>query len=155
VTNGFEDHCWKDVVSADDLAIYSRYARKVFIGPSPALLAIDLYELAYQGGMKPPVELQKTFPSSCGAHAWAAIEPTKLVFAAARAAGIPVFYTTMDMRTDSRPHDVVATKRQDDDEQSSDFKIRPEFALSKGQRSAFFLPCGFFERGHQLQYRPH
>ena len=38
----FEDHCWKDVISADVLDIYSCYRRKVFVGPNPALLAIDL-----------------------------------------------------------------------------------------------------------------
>ena len=58
----FEDHCWKDVVPADVLDIYSHYHRDVFVGPSPALVAIDLYELSYQGGPKPVVELAKTYP---------------------------------------------------------------------------------------------
>ena len=49
----FENHCWKDIVPPDVLDIYTHYARKTFVGPSPALLAIDLYELAYQGGAKP------------------------------------------------------------------------------------------------------
>jgi len=53
MTDDFENHCWKDIVSPEELDIYSHYARKVFVGPSPALLAIDLYELAYQGGAKP------------------------------------------------------------------------------------------------------
>jgi len=41
----FEDHCWKDAVPADVLELYAHYRREVFVGPSPALLAIDLYEL--------------------------------------------------------------------------------------------------------------
>src|SRR5258708_40033223 len=45
----FEDHCWKDIVSQDILEIYSHYERPTFVGPSPALIAIDLYELSYQG----------------------------------------------------------------------------------------------------------
>ena len=90
MADDFEDHCWKDVVSADVLDIYSHYIRKTFVGPSPALLAIDLYELAYQGGPKPVAELHRTWPSSCGEHAFAAIEPTRALFAAARAAGRPV-----------------------------------------------------------------
>ena len=77
MANDFENHCWKDVVSPDVLDIYAHYARNIFVGPSPALLAIDLYELAYQGGAKPVAELHKTYPSSCGEYAHAAIEPTK------------------------------------------------------------------------------
>ena len=91
MTDDFENHCWKDIVSPEELDIYSHYARKVFVGPSPALLAIDLYELAYQGGAKPVAELHKTYASTCGEYAYAAIEPTKRLFAAARAAGIPIF----------------------------------------------------------------
>src|SRR5712691_5435238 len=111
MVDDFENHCWKDIVPADVLEIYSHYVRRTFIGPSPVLLAIDLYELSYQGGPKPVAELHKTHPSSCGEHAHRAIEPTKRLFAAARAAGIPVFYSTMDTRGDSLPSKVTATKR--------------------------------------------
>ena len=39
----FEDHCWKDVV--DPIAACgAKYARKLFVGKNPALLAIDLYK---------------------------------------------------------------------------------------------------------------
>src|SRR5262249_42532545 len=108
----FEDHCWKDAVSAEVLDIYTHYVRKTFVGPSPALLAIDLYELAYQGGPKPVAELHRTYPSSCGENAFAAIEPTKRLFAAARAAGIPIFYTTQDTQPDGAPTRVTATRRR-------------------------------------------
>ena len=50
MSDNFEDHCWKDIVSPEILDIYSHYKRKTFVGPSPALLAIDLYELVYRGG---------------------------------------------------------------------------------------------------------
>src|SRR3984885_4607945 len=66
MSDDFEDHCWMDIVTADILDIYSHYRRKTFVGPAPALLAIDLYELVYRGGAKPPAELAKTFPSACG-----------------------------------------------------------------------------------------
>ena len=103
MTRDFEDHCWKDVVPADVLELYSHYSREVFVGPDPALLAIDLYELAYQGGPQPVNEVAKTYPSSCGEYAWAAIEPTQRLFAAARSAGIPVVYSTAETRPDSQP----------------------------------------------------
>ena len=44
----FEDHCWKDIVSPEILKTYTPYHRETFIGQRPALLAIDLYNLAYR-----------------------------------------------------------------------------------------------------------
>ena len=132
MADDFEDHCWKDVVSPDVLDIYSHYVRKTFVGPSPALLAIDLYELAYQGGPKPIAELHRTYPSSCGENAFAAIEPTKKLFAAARAAGIPIFYTTQDTRIDSVPSRVPATLRQRVQSDPALYNIRAEFKPQTG-----------------------
>jgi maleamate amidohydrolase len=107
----FEDHCWQDVVPAADLKLYSCYARETFVGPSPALLAIDLYNLVYRGGAKSPYELEDQYPNSCGIFAHRAIEPTKKLFAAARRAGIPIFYCTSDTRPNIRPDDAVSTRR--------------------------------------------
>jgi maleamate amidohydrolase len=141
----FEDHCWKDVIAPDVLELYSSYKRKIFVGPSPALLAVDLYEVVYRGGAKPPVELAKNYPSSCGVYAHEAIEPTKRLFAAARAAGLPVFYSTGDARLESRPSVVTATKRVRPDPDPSDFAIRPEWkpqpndvVLTKQRASVFY-----------------
>ena len=73
MSDDFEDHCWKDIVTPDVLEVYSCYRRKVFIGASPALLAIDLYDVVYRGGARPPAELAKTHPNSCGEYAFAAV----------------------------------------------------------------------------------
>ena len=132
MADDFENHCWKDIVPPDVLDIYTHYARKTFVGSAPALLAIDLYELAYQGGPKPVAELHRTYPSSCGEHAHAAIEPTKRLFAAARSAGIPVFYTTQDTRPDSLPNRVNATKRQRPSRDPADYAIKSEFKPQPG-----------------------
>ena len=141
----FEDHCWKDIVPADVLDIYSHYARDVFVGPAPALVAVDLYELAYQGGPVPVSGLQKTYPSSCGEYAHAAIQPTKRLFAAARAAGLPVFYSTQDTRPEAMPLTVNVTKRRNSSRDPSVFEIRSEFkpqpgdvVLGKQRASVFF-----------------
>jgi nicotinamidase-related amidase len=145
MTDEFEDHCWRDIVTPDVLEIYSAYRRKVLVGPSPALLAIDLYELVYRGGARPPAELAKTYPSSCGEHAYAAIEPTKLLLAAARSAGLPVFYSTAEVRAESRPSLMMPTKRSRAALDPADFVIRPEFKpqpsdviITKQRASAFF-----------------
>ena len=141
----FEDHCWRDVVPSDVLKIYSHYAREVFVGPSPALLAVDLYDLAYQGGPVPVAELQRTYPSSCGEYAHAAIEPTKRLFAAAHAAGLPVFYSTQDTRPAAMPLTVNVTKRRNSSRDPSVFEIKSEFkpqpgdvVLGKQRASVFF-----------------
>src|SRR5262245_39692349 len=126
MASDFDDHCWKDVMSPDDLKIYQQYERRTFVGPSPVLLAIDLYELVYQGGARPPADLVDTYPMSCGEYAWAAIEPTRRLFAAARAAGLPVFYSTNDARPTSRPGTVRATRRRTNPADLEHYAIRPE-----------------------------
>ena len=145
MTDDFEDHCWKDIVTPDVLEVYSCYRRKVFVGPSPALLAVDLYDVVYRGGPRPPAELAKTHPNTCGEYAYAAIEPTKRLFAAARAAGLPIFYSTGDVRAESRPSLVTATKRNKPPVDPADYAIRPEFkpqpqdvVITKQRASVFF-----------------
>jgi nicotinamidase-related amidase len=141
----FEDHCWKDIVSSDVLDIYSHYKRDIFVGPAPALLAIDLYELAYQGGPRPVHELIGQYPSSCGEYAYAAIPPTQRLFAAARAAGLPIFYTTSEARPEAKPRALGATRRQKTKLDDNVWDIRPEFApqdgdvvITKQRASGFF-----------------
>jgi maleamate amidohydrolase len=137
MNEAFENHCWKDVVPRDVLELYSHYVRDLYVGPSPALVAIDLYELAYQGGPRPIAEIAGTYPSSCGEHAWAAIKPTQRLFAAARAAGIPIFYSTGETRPDSKPNLVKATNRQRAPMDPASFAIRPEFAPQPGDTVIF------------------
>ena len=81
----FEDHCWKDVIPEADIKLYAGWRRETFVGPRPALLAIDLYDLVYRGGPHSPYELNERYPNTCGIFAHRAIEPTKRLFAAARA----------------------------------------------------------------------
>ncbi|HEY2527974.1 MAG TPA: isochorismatase family protein [Xanthobacteraceae bacterium] len=145
MSDEFEDHCWKDIVTPEILEIYAGYRRKTFVGPAPALLAIDLYELVYRGGSHPPAQLVNTFPSACGHYAYEAVEPTKRLFAAARAAELPIFYSTGDVRGESRPTLVSATKRVKPSIDAADYAIRPEFrpqpgdvVITKQRASAFY-----------------
>ena len=108
----FEDHCWRDVIPEADIKLYAGWQRETFVGPRPALLAIDLYNLVYRGGEYSPHELNDRFPMTCGIHAHRAIAPTRRLFAAARAAGIPIFYSTQDQRPNNRPPGASATRRQ-------------------------------------------
>jgi maleamate amidohydrolase len=144
VGDSFEDHCWQGLMPDDLMRLYARYERDVYIGEHAALIAIDLYELAYQGGAKPMSELAEEFPNSCGENAWNAIEPTKRVFAAARAAGLPIFYSTSEMRVDAKPSNISATNgrskpRAELFEIRTDFKPEPaDVIIRKVRASAFF-----------------
>ena len=68
MADAFEDHCWRDVVDPDTLEVYQPYRRDTTIGPRPALLAVDLYNLAFQGGPRPvhqsPWRVPTASPSS-------------------------------------------------------------------------------------------
>ena len=108
----FNDHCWNDVVPEADLKLYATWRRETFVGPQPALLAIDLYDLVYRGGPHSPYELNDRYPGTCGIHAHRAIAPTLRLIAAARSAGIPVFFCTQDTRPQNRPPGAVSTRRQ-------------------------------------------
>lgn len=127
----FEDHCWKDIVPAEILKIYEPYRRDVFVGPRPALLAIDLYNLVFRGDPeKAPHELVDEFPNSCGRFAWEAIEPIRRLFAASREAGLPVFHVTGSVRK-GRVH---STRRQPGGETSGELMdIHPAFAPESGE----------------------
>jgi maleamate amidohydrolase len=155
----FEDHCWRDVMPAELLANYSAYRREVFIGPAPALLVIDLYEMVYQGGARPVSEVIKEFPLSCGEYAWAAIEPTKRLIAAARAAQVPVLYTTSETRPDAWPRIVQVTKRRSTPMAPELYAIRPEFQPQRGdtliikQRASAFFGTPLTVHLHQLDAR--
>jgi maleamate amidohydrolase len=128
----FEDHCWKDVVTPDILETYKPYHRETYIGQRPALLAIDLYNLVYEGGPKQPHELVKEHRSSCGVYAYNAIKPTEELFALARSLKIPIFYTTTETRKEARPDQVSATNRERAPIDPRQFEIREEFKPQPG-----------------------
>ncbi|HEU0071098.1 MAG TPA: isochorismatase family protein [Alphaproteobacteria bacterium] len=138
------DHCWDDVIDPTDKQIYAEFFNRQerIVGPKPALLAIDLYDKVYAGGPKTVSELNKDFPGSCGINAWTAIEPTKQLFAAARAAGIPIIYTTGN----PNPRVVATNRQRRPSEASGDgYAIRADFApqpgdlvIKKERASGFF-----------------
>ncbi len=130
--DNFEDHCWKDIVTPEILETYTPYHRETYIGQRPALLAIDLYNLVYEGGPKYPHELVKEHKSSCGIYAYDAIKPTQELFELCRALKIPVFYTTTETRKEVNPDAVYATNRQRVQIDPRLFEIRHEFKPQTG-----------------------
>jgi nicotinamidase-related amidase len=136
----FEDHCWKDIVDDEILEIYQPYRRELRVGRNPAVLAIDLYNKAYQGGNRPVREVNRLYEGSCGQNAWRAIEPTQRLLAAARKASLPVFYSTRHADTAVR-----STNRRMPEEKETLYHIKDEVApvageivIYKERASAFF-----------------
>ena len=103
MTDDFEDHCWKDVISPEVLEVYACYqAQDIRRAECGAAGDRSLRSGLSRAARSRPHKLAKTHPNSCGEYAHAAIEPTKRLFAAARAAGLPIFYSTGDTR-DRKP----------------------------------------------------
>jgi len=108
-------------------------------------LAIDLYNLAYEGGAKEPHELVDTYKSSCGIYAHNAIKPTQELFALARSLKLPVFYTTTETRKEAKPGAVHATNRQRVKIDPQAFEIKEEFKPESGDVVIFKeRASGFF-----------
>ena len=124
----FEDHCWKDIVDDEILEIYEPYRREVHVGRNPAVLAIDLYNKAYQGGSRPLREVNGRYPGSCGENG-NAIEPTRALLVAARKAGLPVIYTTRHADTDG----VRSTNRRMGKEAEELYHIKEELTPLPGE----------------------
>lgn len=143
--DSFENYCWKDVVSEEILEVYRPYRRETYIGRRPAVLAIDLYSLAFEGGPRPVHEVVREFQSSCGIYAWESVKPIQELLATVRSKGIPVIYTTVEIRKEVDPTGVWATKRQMSKINERSFDIKEEFkpepadlVIYKKRASAFF-----------------
>ena len=133
MADDFEDHCWKDIVPPDVLDIYTPL-RPQDLRRAGAGAARDRSLRAGLPGRRRSrsPSSHKTYPSSCGENAYAAIEPTKRLFAAARAAGMPMFYTTQDTAADSLPTRVTATKRARAAGDPALYAIKSEFKPQPG-----------------------
>lgn len=129
----FENHIWNDVYSEQDLKLYSYYARETKVGPTPALLLIDFYMECFRGGDKSPYELAEKWPSTCGSYAFRTLDPTKKLIAAARNAGLPIFYCTGEDRPNSKffadaNGTGVTHRRAAGNRQPDDYAIHPDLA---------------------------
>ncbi len=122
-----------------------RYRRKVFVGPSPALLAVDLYEWSIAAGRGRRRSLPRPIRTPAANMPMPrSSRPSGCLPRRARA-GLPIFYSTGDTRAESRPSFVTATKRNKPPVDPADFAIRPEFkpqpqdvVITKQRASVFF-----------------
>lgn len=94
---------WDAFLTPQDRLVDAGRARGRFgFGQRPALLLIDLYRAVFGDAPVALPEAMRDWPSSCGLAAWEAIPHLQRLLAAARTAGIPVFYST-DMNMHDAP----------------------------------------------------
>jgi len=136
---------WSDVLDEQARVLIARRPSRRMLGSRPALVAIDLYELAYAGGSRPVRELLDQHPESCGEFAWQALSRQVALFNAARAGGIPIIHVTYDARLDADPKRVQPTNRggrvPDVDLYRIKRELQPqpgELLVYKKRASAFF-----------------
>ena len=133
-----------DIIDAPARALLRGRSRPPFEGRRPALVAVDLYDLVYDGGPRPVRELMEEYPASCGEFAWRALPATVKLYSAARAHGVPVVHVTYDNRaeTDARMNPTNRKRRQPD---LALYRIKQELSPLQGElvvykkrASAFF-----------------
>jgi maleamate amidohydrolase len=135
---------WDGVIPEDELEIYRTFFKRKHephVGDAAAVLAIDLYEKVFAGGAVPVAEANRAHPGSCGINAHQAVPVTQKLFAGARAARIPVIYTTGNFS-----NRVTATNRvRGSDEGANGYRIFSAYApeandlvIYKERASAFY-----------------
>jgi hypothetical protein len=92
---------WDDVLDEELVAVLKRRQPKPMLGKRPAVIAVDLYDLVYDGGPRPVVELMEQYPASCGEFAWAALPATIELFATARSLHVPIVHVNYDNRPET------------------------------------------------------
>lgn len=94
---------WDKYLPEKDRAVYeaSGFGRRGGFGTRPAVLIVDV-NYAFTGDRNLSIlESIRTWRTSCGEAAWAAIPPTRRLLDAARKNHIPVFFSTgIDARAD-------------------------------------------------------
>jgi len=84
---------WNDMLTDADRAVMARgkWAQKAGVGERPALILIDCQY--YMCGIRGANDNAEKYPLACGEVAFTATDQMKRLLDAARAAGIPVFFT--------------------------------------------------------------
>ena len=136
---------WDDVLDTETRQLLARRPNRPNAGRSPALIAIDLYDLVYDGGPRPVSELMDQYPSSCGEFAWRALPKTIELFKTVREKNIPIIHVTYDTRVETDPRHIHPTNRTRRKPNLELYRIKEELAPAEGElviykkrASAFF-----------------
>jgi nicotinamidase-related amidase len=124
---------WDDVLDDELRDLLARRPARSIVGMRPVLVAVDLYDLVYDGGPLPVVDLMEKFPASCGEFAWRALPGTIKLFESARASSIPIVHVTYDTRIETDPRTVHPTNRKRRQPDLGLYKFKDELAPREGE----------------------
>lgn len=94
---------WESLIPEAEKVVYraAGYGKRGTWGERPALLVVDVNYNFTGDRPEPILESIKRFRNSCGEIAWQTIPKIAALLDAARARGVPVFYTTSGYREDT------------------------------------------------------
>jgi nicotinamidase-related amidase len=124
---------WEDVLDDELRGLLAKRPERSIEGKRPVLVAVDLYDLVYDGGPLPVGDLMEKYPASCGEYAWGALPGTIKLFEAARAANIPIIHVTYDTRLETDPKKYHPTNRKRRQPDLALYKIKNELAPREGE----------------------
>ncbi len=139
---------WDPYIPEPFLSKVARQRESLQITKNSALLAIDLYNLVFEGGNRSVHEdgLLDRFPATCVEKAYQAIQPTNRLIGLFRENGLPIFFSTKDFEQSQK--DGNATLRPRNIAKAEDYQIFPEIDfrptdnLVKKLRASVFFNTG-------------
>ena len=139
------EHCWDDVIGAEERLVAARFGSARPLGTRPALLMVDCYRKVFGDRPQPLAEAVDEWPLTCGLHAWEALPALETVLGSARAAGVPVIHTTGETRPDARLGGATLRRPAPGEDELAGYDIVPslaprdgELVARKARASAFF-----------------
>ena len=96
------DRVWDKFLTDRDKEVFGAagYGQRAGFGERPIILVIDINYNFTGDKPEPILDSIKKWPNSCGEEAWESMTYTKRLLETARKKGLPVVYTTGDMRED-------------------------------------------------------
>ncbi len=96
------ERIWDKFLTERDKAVFeaSGYGAQGGFGDRPALLVVDVNYNFTGDRPEPILDSIRRWPNSCGEEGWATIPTVQRLLGAARKNGLPVIYTTGEVRPD-------------------------------------------------------
>ncbi len=96
------ERAWDAFLTERDKEVFEAagYGESAGFGERPAIVVIDVNYNFTGDRSEPILDSIRRWPNSCGEDAWDALPHIRKLLDAARAKGLPVIYTTGDMRED-------------------------------------------------------
>ena len=93
---------WDDFLTERDKLVFEKsgYGTRAGFGKFPVLLIIDVNYNFLGHKPEPIIESIENWPNSCGEDGWKAVKKSVPLIEKARNKGIPIIYTTGEVRSD-------------------------------------------------------